>query len=250
MMGYSRDFDRGSRFGFVFGVALFAAGVGAAAAEFTVGSEVPGFSLRTADDKPFTLERIAGELRLTHDGKSEKPKLLAIHLLQPDCLQCRAQLKALEALHRRYAAQGVAVLGISHRGDRADLAALGRELRITFPLLLGTGSKVAREFAAGDTFALIDAAGIVRFAQVGYGNGDEKTWTDSVEAMLAGRSPAQQTIERDRLRVGDPFPAVVLPSLRNGKPMELAGQGDKLIFRDDEGHETRPRCAVGFFSRY
>lgn len=229
---------------------VLGAGALSARAEFAVGSEVPAFSLRTADGKTVALESIAGSLRLTHDGKSEVPRLVAIHLLQPDCLQCRAQLKGLEKLHKRYGEDGLAVLGVSHRGDGTALATLGRDLRITFPLVVGTGSELAREFAAGDTFALIDGEGIVRFAQVGYGAGDEKIWAESVEAMLAGKTPVHETVDRERLKAGDPFPAVVLPSLRNGKPMELVGKGDRLTFRDDAGRESQPKGAVGFFSRY
>jgi hypothetical protein len=142
------------------------------------------------------------------------------------------------------------MLGVSHRGDDKVLAALGSELGITFPLLVGAGSPLAKAFAAGDTFALIDAKGVVRFAQVGYGAGDEDTWAENVEAMLADQPPAKEGVDREPLRVGDRFPAVALPSLRSGKAMALIGKGDALVFRGEDGKEARPKAAVGFFSRY
>lgn len=225
-------------------------GAVAARAEFTVGSEIPALSLRAPDGKTVGLERVAGELQLTRDGKSEKPKLLAIHLLQPDCLQCRAQLKALQALHERFGGRGLVVLGVSHRGDEKALGELGNDLHLTFPIAMGTGSEFAKKLAAGDSFGLIDGKGVVRFAQVGYGAGDENTWAENVELMLADKPPAKEGVDRERLKVGDSFPAVVLPSLKNGKSMQLVGEGGKLVFRDDEGKETRPKAAVGFFSRY
>lgn len=221
-----------------------------ARAEFTVGSEVPAFSLQSPDGKTVSFERRSGEAQLTRDGKSEKPKLIAIHLLQPDCLQCRAQLKALEQIHRQFAEKGLVVLGVSHREDAKALAAMGAELKISFPLLVGGGSDLAKQFAAGDTFGLIDAKGIIRFAQVGYGAGDEKVWTDAVEKMLAGKAPTADGVDRERLKVGDSFPAVTLPSLRTDKPMALVGKGGRLVYRSEDGKETKPLCTIFFFSRY
>lgn len=229
---------------------LLGPAVGAARAEFTVGSVVPAFSLQTPDEMTTTFKLASGVAQLTRDGKSEMPKLLAIHLLQPDCLQCRAQLKALEEVYKRFMDKGLVVLGISHRDDQKALAALGKELHITFPLLMGTGSDIAKKFAAGDTFGLIDYKGIVRFAQVGYGAGDEKVWIENIDAMLSGKPPLTETIERERLKVGDPFPAVVLPSLHTSEPMELVGAGGKLVFRGHDGKEMRPKGVMFFFSRY
>lgn len=219
-------------------------------AEFTVGSTIPPFSLKAPDDRLVALELVSGAIQLSRDSTTDTPKVLAIHLLQPDCLQCRAQLKALEPIHQRYGEKGLAVLGISHRGDEEALADLGKELQITFPLLAGTGSELVKQFAAGDTFALIDGKGVVRFAQVGYGAGDEKVWEENIERMLAGKMPTKEGIDRERLKVGDPFPAIVLPSLSTGKPMELTGKDGKLVFQDEDGKKASPKGVLFFFSRY
>jgi len=219
-------------------------------AEFTAGSQIPDFSLPTPDGKTLELGREAGTLRLTRNGASTSPRVLAIHLLQPDCLQCRAQLRALQSLHERFGEQGLAIIGVSHRGDDKALAELAKELGLGFPVAVGAGSTLAKEFAAGDSLALVDSGGMVRFAQVGYGVGDEKLWIEGIESMLAGKLPAKTGVDRERLAVGDPFPAVVLPSLGSGKTMELTGKGETLVFRDDAGKEARPKAAVGFFSRY
>ncbi|HWL94880.1 MAG TPA: redoxin domain-containing protein [Phycisphaerae bacterium] len=224
--------------------------VAEARAEFTISATVPDFKLRSTGSVDFSFTKESGAIELTRGGQQYRPKLLAIHLLQPDCLQCRAQLKALEQIHRRFAEKGLALLGISHRDDEKALAALGTELNLTFPLLMGTGSHLASKFAAGDTFGLIDGKGVVRFAQVGYGAGDEKVWIENIEAMLAGKPPVNETIEREPLRVGDSFPAIVLLSLAKGKPMELVGADGKLVFRGEDGKELRPKSVLFFFSRY
>jgi hypothetical protein len=61
---------------------------------------------------------------------------------------------------------------------------------------------------------------------------------------------AQDTIERERLKVGDRIFAVRLDSLMTGRPMSLALEDGRLAFRDDAGHVLHPKVVVGMFSRY
>src|SRR5947199_377475 len=81
----------------------------------------------------------------------------------------------------------------------------------------------------------LDPKGVVRFAQVGYGQGDEKVWREDVGRLLAGKPVAHKTITRQRLRVGERLPVIELPSVRTGKAMGLTGAGGRLTFRDDAG---------------
>ena len=114
----------------------------------------------------------------------------------------------------------------------------------------GTGSQIAGQFAAGDSLGIVDGTGLIRFAQVGFGKGDETLWAEALEELLSGKAVSKTTVERERLAVGDRFPAVELPSIQSGKPIGLVGKDGKLTFRDEQGKETRPKGAVGFFSRY
>ena len=66
-----------------------------AQAEFKVGAEIPGFSLKTSEGKSVEVRQMDGALTVQVDDERGLPKALIIHLLQPDCLQCRAQLQAL-----------------------------------------------------------------------------------------------------------------------------------------------------------
>jgi len=221
-----------------------------ARAEFTVGAEVPTFSLKTADGKTVELRRDDGALTVRLGDERIEPKAIIIHLLQPDCLQCRAQLEALKPIAQRYRPRGVVTLGIAHRGTPEAARKLAQQLELQFPLALGVGSDIARQFAAGDTLGITDANGIVRFAQVGYGQGDGKLWKQALDELLAGKEVSKPGVNRERRAVGDRLPAIHLPSLRTGKPMSLAGEGEHLVFRDEAGKESRPKAAIGFFSRY
>lgn len=229
---------------------IAAAGAGPVHAEFTVGDEVPAFSLKTTDGGTVELRRDDGMLTVRIGDERITPKALIIHLLQPDCLQCRAQLQALKPIADRCRGRGVVTLAIAHRGTLETAREFARQLELPFPVALGVGSEPASRFAAGDTLGITDANGIVRFAQVGYGEGDAEWWQRALDELLAGGKVSKPGIDRERLAVGDRMPAIHLPSLRADKPMSLAGEGDHLVFRDEAGGESRPKAAIGFFSRY
>jgi len=221
-----------------------------AQAEFTVGSTLPMVSLPATDGMQVDLTVVDGAMSLKRSSSDAKPAAIVVQLLQPDCLQCRAQLNELQALSDRFQARGVAVIGISHRGDMKELQQLGKDLALKFPLLHGTESEIAKQFAAGDTLGIADKSGVIRYAQVGFGKGDEELWAAALEELLAGKPVTNSTTSRERLAIGDRFPAVELASIQSGKAIALIGKDGRLTFRDDQGKETQPKAAVGFFSRY
>ena len=223
---------------------------GSARAEFTPGAVLPEFTLKAADGSTFSLTREGGTIVVTLGAKRVEPEVLLMHVFQPDCLQCQAQMLALESLHHDFANQRVLIVGIAHRGDLNALRAIGRQLKVTFPLLAGTGSAVATQFAAGDTMGIADRRGAVQFAQVDYGQGDEKVWRDSVGLLLAGKPLTTTTISRERLQIGDRLPLIELPSLTSGKTVALTGEGGRLTWRDETGRIQHPKAVVGMFSRY
>ena len=231
-------------------VAAIGLGSISARADFKAGAEMPAFSMKTADGKVVEVQRAESALTVQIGDERMQPKALVIHLLQPDCLQCRAQLQALKPLAERFRERGVVTLGIAHRGTPEEARKLAKELNLTFPIVMGVDSAIAKQFAAGDTLGIADAQSVVRYAQVGYGEGDANLWEQTLEELLAGKSVTKTGVDRERLAVGDRLPAIHLASLRTGKPMALAGEGDRLVFRDEDGKESHPKAAIGMFSRY
>ncbi len=264
---------------------MLLAGASAAHAEFKVGAEIPPFSLKTAAGQAIELERMNGAVTMQLGDERLRPRAIVLHLLQPDCLQCRNQLEALKPLAERFRDRGVVTLGIAHRGTSEDAAAMLESLRLSFPIALGIGSEIAKRFAAGDTLGIGDSKGVIRFAQVGYGDDDQLLWAEALEELLAGKPVTKSGVERARLAEGLHMPAIELPSLRTGKPMRLTSEprpaakhepmprrvsereseprrvsegtgeppssaGRRLSFHDDDGKTTHPKAAVGFFSRY
>jgi peroxiredoxin len=231
-------------------MALLASAATTARAEFKPGDVVPAFSLHSPDGAPFSLARRQGKVVLTKGTMTLVPKVLLIHLFQPDCLQCQAQMRALQTLYEEFRKEGVLVVGIAYRGTSQQAQAVVHQLKVSFPILEGKGSPIAERFAAGDTLGILDSCGTVRFAQVGYGQGDKKVWERVIRELLAGRPVVQQTVSRNRLNVGDRLPAIRLNSLLTGAPMALTGEGGRLTFRDEMGRLTHPKAAVGMFSRF
>lgn len=221
-----------------------------ARADFTVGAQVPAFSLKPVDGMVVEIHRADSALTMQLGEERLRARALVIHLLQPDCLQCRAQLQALKPIAERYRQRGVVTLGIAHRGTPEAARELAEDLNLQFPILMGVDSEIAKRFAAGDTLGIVDAKGVIRFAQVGYGVGDEKLWEQALDDLMAGEPVTKTGVDRERLAVGDRLFAIHLASLRSGKPMTLAGEGDRLVFRDEDGKESRPKAAIGMFSRY
>lgn len=222
----------------------------ALAAQPSIGTSLPEFSLKTPGGATVSLKRENGQVRIADDKQTARPRVLVIHFFQPDCLQCQAQVKALEATHRDYAQKGASVIGIAHRGDREAVKSLAERLKLSYPLLLGTGSDIAKGFAGGDALYIADDRGVVQFSQAGYGSGDEKLWHDNIDLLLAGKPVAKTTAERKNLNVGDRLPTVELDSLTTGERISLMGKDGRLTFTDTKGRTVHPKAAVGFFSRF
>ncbi len=221
----------------------------AVAAQPPAPKSVPEFSLKTMSGGVVSLQREKDQIRITHDKESAKPRVLVIHFFQPDCLQCQAEAKTLQATHQKYAHRGVSVIGIAHRDDEA-VKAFAERLKVSYPLLLGTRSQFAKRFAAGDSLYITDDHGTVRFSQAGFGTGDESLWHETVDLLLAGKPVAKETSERENLNVGDRLPTVKLKSLMTGEQMSLTGKDGHLTFTDTRGKSVQPKAAIGLFARY
>ncbi len=222
----------------------------AVAAQPPVGTSLPDFSLKSPGGGTVSLKRDDREVRITDNKQTAKPRVLVIHFFQPDCLQCQAQVKALEATHQKYLQKGASVIGIAHRDDRESVKSFAERLKVSYPLLLGTGSEIAKDFAGGDALYIADNRGIVQFSQAGYGSGDETLWQDNIDLLLAGKPVVKKTPERKNLKVGDRLPAVELDSLMTGERMSLTGKNGHLTFTDAKGMSVQPKAAVGLLARY
>lgn len=97
------------------------------------GTSPPEFSLHTLEGQTVSLAGLRGQVVL-------------LNFWATWCLECRQELPALEALHRRFGARGLAVVGVNTREGPLTVRTYVRELRLTFPLLLDSDGTVTGRY--------------------------------------------------------------------------------------------------------
>jgi thiol-disulfide isomerase/thioredoxin len=106
------------------------------------------------------------------------------------CTPCVAALPALQELARRYADQGLTVLGVAIDGPEtvATVGPFARRTGVTFPVLLDEESRVVSTFNPSRTVPfqlIVDRHGRVVRRRQGYSPGDEKLLEAELAALLA-----------------------------------------------------------------
>jgi peroxiredoxin len=97
------------------------------------GMRPPEFSLPALEGPTIALAGLRGQVVL-------------LNFLATWCLECRAELPALEALHQRFGPRGLAVVGINVRESRSVVRSYVHGLGLTCPVLLDSDGTVIRRY--------------------------------------------------------------------------------------------------------
>jgi peroxiredoxin len=105
------------------------------------------------------------------------------------CGPCKASFPKLQGLNAKYASSGLHVLGISEDepDDEAKIATFATTYGARFAIAWDKDKTIARAYkpeTMPSTF-VIDRKGVVRFAHVGYRDGDELEIEREVQELLA-----------------------------------------------------------------
>lgn len=92
-------------------------------AGYPTDTRPPGFVAATVDGRPLALESL-------------RSRVIFLNFWATWCLECRAELPAIEQLHRDYAPRGLTVLAVNFRETPETIRQYARELGLTMPLLL------------------------------------------------------------------------------------------------------------------
>jgi peroxiredoxin len=122
-------------------------------------------------------------------------KVILLDFWHTTCHPCIQELPELVKLHRKYAAQGFVVLGITTDGPetRADVTSVVRDNSIDFPILLDEETAVQDRYNPKGELpftVLINRSGAIVLKRASYQAGDEKSMqqlVDAIEAALAER---------------------------------------------------------------
>ncbi|MCS7061956.1 MAG: redoxin domain-containing protein [Anaerolineae bacterium] len=120
----------------------------------------------------FNLPQLNAEAKLSLAALKGRPVI--INLWATWCPPCRQEIPALHAAARRYAEQGVVVLGVNVREPVETVRTFASAMAMEFPILLDTDGAVADRYKLQGipTTLFLDAAGIVRARHLGLLNED------------------------------------------------------------------------------
>src|SRR5512137_973672 len=141
------------------------------------GTLPPEFSLRTLEGRAMSLAGLRGQVAL-------------LNFWATWCFECRRELPALEALHRRFGARGLAVVGVNARESPLVVRHYVRELRLSFPLLLDSdGTATGRYGVIGlPTTFFVGRNGQAVALAAGAREWASAAAVEIVESLLAGTS--------------------------------------------------------------
>jgi peroxiredoxin len=135
------------------------------------GHTAPDFSLKTADGRQFSLEKLC----------ALGPVVVAFFKIS--CPVCQFTFPFLERLHKQYAGDGVTILGLS-QNDAHGTQKFCKDYGLTFPVLLDESSfPVSNAFGITNvpTVYLVESARSVKVSCMGFGKQD----LESIAAALA-----------------------------------------------------------------
>ena len=135
MIQYSR---RAGQTSFWLLVGLLVLGLAASAAAVEKGAQAPDFSLPDLGGNTVALSQLQG-------------KVVIVNFFTVWCQPCRHEMPDLNAIYKENQAKGVTVLGICLNADPKQLQVLVKQLKLDYPVLLGT-EKVSKDY--GDIVAV------------------------------------------------------------------------------------------------
>lgn len=132
----------------------------------------------------FTLKSIQGDnLRLAE----YRGQVVMLAFLKNRCRACEQQLQALNALHQRYADQGLRVLALAADLDLGQAKATAAGLRLDFPILIDRDKMIAPRYQIDlmPALVLVDKDGKQRYLHKGYRDTDEAEYEKELRQLLS-----------------------------------------------------------------
>jgi thiol-disulfide isomerase/thioredoxin len=140
-----------------------------------VGSPAPEYATRALGGDSVSLAALRG-------------KVVLLNVWATWCHPCRDEIPQLEALHRQYVTEGLAVVGVSVDNGGMDdgIREFVRDFKMTYAVWLDPDERVSTKFltiGVPETF-LIDRAGIIRWRKIGALQRGDTSLTNAVTRAL------------------------------------------------------------------
>jgi cytochrome c biogenesis protein CcmG/thiol:disulfide interchange protein DsbE len=142
------------------------------------GATAPAFALPRADGSTLALDSLRGRVVLVDFWASW-------------CAPCRKSFPALDALGKRYEAQGLSIVGVNVDTERAEADRFLAAVPVGFAIVFDADGKTPEAFGvkAMPSSYVIGRDGKVRLANLGFHAQDEAKLEAAVKAALAEASP-------------------------------------------------------------
>lgn len=137
-----------------------------------VGAQAPDFTLVASSGGEHQLSSYAG-------------KVVLLNFWTTWCGPCESEMPDIERLSARYPAGDVVILAINNEESIADVAAYGKKLGLTFPLLLDLDGNISDLYRvrAFPTSIVVDRQGLIHKIHVG--SMDEEQFMNMLDGAVA-----------------------------------------------------------------
>jgi peroxiredoxin len=127
------------------------------------------------------------------------------------CGPCVAALPKLDQVATKFANRDVAFFAVNSGDETAEVREFREKQKLKLPIAVDPKSELSKLFNADSIpmTVIIDKQGLVQVVNIGSGDNLEKTLSDKIEAVLAGKQLAEETLKsaREARRSGKPIPA-------------------------------------------
>jgi len=139
-----------------------------------VGAPAPAFALDSVNGK--------GKVDLA----KLKGKIVLVDFWATWCEPCKKSFPKLQELNVKYKASGLVIVGISQDDENQGLPEFGKTYGADFPLAWDKDKGVAQKYKPPSmpSSFLVDKQGVVRFAHLGYHDGDEEKVEKEIKSLM------------------------------------------------------------------
>jgi cytochrome c biogenesis protein CcmG, thiol:disulfide interchange protein DsbE len=120
-------------------------------------------------------------------SKSLAGKVVIVDFWATWCAPCREELPELQKFHQKYAAQGLAIVGVSVDKEAGGIKEFLSKLKVTFPIVHDAGHSVTGKYSPPrmPSSYIVDRKGIVRYVHGGFRAGDVAEFDKQIQELLA-----------------------------------------------------------------
>ena len=113
-------------------------------------------------------------------------KVVIIDFWATWCIPCHESFPKLDAIYKRHASAGLAVVAISEDEDSSKVGAFVAETQVTFPIALDPSGNTASSFDVQSmpTEFIVDRHGVIRYVHAGYHEEEVEQIESEVTSLL------------------------------------------------------------------